>query len=190
MTVGKFSAAAREALMVASSLTCVDVVQAAQLGLYAVHTTAAARRQLGIEADASLVYLGKSESSLLTRDVGSHFATGRTGQSTLRRSLAALLADDLGLVPVPRGAGKNATTDHALAPDGDAALTEWMRGHLTLAIWPKPVGCPPLAEVEREFLRELEPALNLTHVPRPWRELKSARAAMAARAAEYGGAHG
>jgi hypothetical protein len=38
------------------------------------------------------LYVGKAERSLNGRDVGTHFATGKTGSSTVRRSLAALLS--------------------------------------------------------------------------------------------------
>ncbi len=175
----EYAGLAREALARGKPLECHDSVAVERPGLYAVHAGPGARRQLKVKSADSLLYLGKAESSLRSRDVKSHFATGRTGQSTLRRSLAALLARELGLVPVSRGTGRNALTHYALESKGDNALTEWMSENLTLAIWPKPAGCVPLSRVERHLLIELDPPLNLTHVPTPRRELKAARADLA-----------
>lgn len=63
--------------------------------------------------DGQPLYVGKAERSLNGRDVGTHFAAGRTGSSTVRRSLAALLVNELALVAVPRNLAK---------PDGSASF--------------------------------------------------------------------
>lgn len=53
-----------------------------------------------------------------------HFKTGRTGSSTLRRSLAALLRDELELRAIPRNTARpNHFADFAIDPEGDARLT-------------------------------------------------------------------
>lgn len=59
-------------------------------GLYAVHGDASVWQELGLgePTDARPLYVGKAERSLASRDVNTHFATGKTGSSTLRRSLA------------------------------------------------------------------------------------------------------
>ena len=77
-------------------------------GLYAVHGDTAVWRELGLgePTDARPLYVGKAERSLASRDVDTHFSTGRTGSSTLRRSLAGLLADQLALKGHPRNPAK------------------------------------------------------------------------------------
>ena len=77
-------------------------------GLYAVHGDTAVWRELGLgePTDARPLYVGKAERSLASRDVDTHFSTGRTGSSTLRRSLAGLLADQLALKGDPRNPAK------------------------------------------------------------------------------------
>ena len=77
-------------------------------GLYTFQADDAVWLELGLgpRPDQRPLYVGKSESSLTTRDVRTHFATGRTGHSTLRRTLAALLVDELELVPCPRNSAK------------------------------------------------------------------------------------
>ena len=126
-----------------------------------------------------LLYVGKAEKSLAQRDVRQHFGTGKTGWSTVRRSFAALLRDELGLVPVPRAtasATSTAPATFALTGESDLRLTTWMTEHLALRVW-RPPSNVVLAAVEREVIADLNPPLNLTHAgPRPL--LKAARKVM------------
>jgi hypothetical protein len=46
---------------------------------------------------------------LADRELNQHFSTGRTGSSTLRRSLGALLKRRLALIAVPRAPGPSKT---------------------------------------------------------------------------------
>ncbi len=77
-------------------------------GLYAFYGDDRAWLDLGLSRayDGQPLYVGKAERSLNGRDVGTHFAAGKTGSSTVRRSLAALLLNELGLVAVPRNLAK------------------------------------------------------------------------------------
>ena len=72
-------------------------------GLYAFYGDDQAWSELGLRSAfaGQPLYVGKAERSLNGRYVGTHFAAGKTGSSTVRRSLAALLVDTLGLVAVP-----------------------------------------------------------------------------------------
>jgi len=157
-------------------------------GLYAVYGAADVWQQLGLghPPDARPLYVGKAESSLRSRDLRHHFADGRTGSSTLRRSLAALLHDDLELRGVPRNIAKPGYfANHGLVPDDDAALTAWMRRNLRIAAWVSDdvVG---LASLETQVSSRLLPPLNLQGVTTPWSALVSARrAVLAAEAAAW-----
>ncbi len=84
-------------------------------GLYALHTERSAWKELGLQPrDGGLpVYVGKAEGTLLERDIGTHFACGETGRSTVRRSLAALLRERLDLRPVRRGDDRLDATKYA-----------------------------------------------------------------------------
>jgi hypothetical protein len=77
-------------------------------GLYAIHGSAETWVELGLgePPDDRALYVGKAEDSLITRDIKAHFGDGRTGQSTLRRSLSALLHAPLGLRGMPRNPDK------------------------------------------------------------------------------------
>lgn len=157
----------------------------ARPGLYAVHGSSQVWSDLGLgdPPDDRPLYVGKAEKSLASRDVRTHFSTGSTGSSTLRRSLAALLQQHLELRARPRNPAK---PDHfasfGLESDGDERLTTWMCGSLRLATWESPSDVS-LDHIESAVLALLLPPLNLAKVRTTWRPaLLSARAVMAAEA--------
>ncbi|WP_413451853.1 GIY-YIG nuclease family protein [Georgenia phoenicis] len=157
-------------------------------GLYAIHADAAVWSQLGLgePPDDRPIYVGKAERSLANRDLGTHFGTGRTGQSTLRRSLAGLLATELALQAVPRNLDAPAYyASFAIEPAGDQRLTDWMLTNLRLATWSCPASTV-LAPVETAVLRLLVPPLNLSKVSTPWRrQVSTARQALARQARDW-----
>lgn len=154
-------------------------------GLYAVHGPGAIWRELGLgqPPDTRPLYVGKAERSLAGRDIGTHFTTGRTGSSTLRRALAGLLAEQLDLHGRPRNiASPGHFANFGLEPDGDARLTEWMHRHLCIATWRATEGVS-LDQLETLVLESLQPPLNLAKVSTRWRPGVSAgRARLAAEA--------
>ena len=157
-------------------------------GLYAVHGDAGVWSQLGLgePPDDRPLYVGKSESSLHSRDVTTHFGDGRTGSSTVRRSFAALLHDELGLRGVPRNREQpERCANYGLVEAHDCALTKWMRSNLELSVWQKdqPV---VLEDLETDVLQVLLPPVNVAKVATPWkRRVKSAREVMAAEARSW-----
>jgi hypothetical protein len=137
------------------------------------------------------LYVGKAQKSLASRDVRVHFGIGAsggstTGHSTLRRSLAALLADQLQLRPVPREkVPPHRFAMFALDEPSDARLNDWMYEHLRLATWVMPAEAgESLAAVESAVITRWVPPLNLKGSPAPSRALSVARARMAERARE------
>ena len=127
----------------------------------------------------SALYVGKAERSLNGRDVGTHFATGKTGSSTVRRSLAALLTGQLDLLAVPRNvAMPDGSANYGLDSASDARLSEWMEQRLLLATWVKPEDAT-LDDVETAVVRQLRPPLNLDKVGESRERLREARKRMA-----------
>jgi hypothetical protein len=153
-------------------------------GLYAIYASTAVWRKLGLgEApDDRPLYVGKAEDSLVSRDLNTHFATGKTGRSSPRRSFAALLAEDLKLVAMPRRLAipePKKWTHYALEEPGDGRLTDWMCANLRLAVWVRPARTP-LAAVELALMRAWLPPLNLIGVTTPWTaQVRAARASLA-----------
>lgn len=180
-------AEAQEALGNARPLADAHGVVPSQPGLYAIYGDAKTWKQLqlGKPPDERPLYVGKAEDSLVTRDLKTHFGDGRTGQSTVRRSFAALLHDTLGLRGVPRNPAKPGYfANYGLIGAHDSSLTRWMKERLQLAVWPKPAACQlGLGEIEAALLIMLEPPLNLQGVVTPWTtKVKAARAVMAGEA--------
>jgi hypothetical protein len=157
-------------------------------GLYALYGGGEAWQQLGLgqAPDDRPLYVGKAEDSMVARDLRTHFVTGKTGWSSPRRSLAALLVDQLRLEPIarrPENPEPGKWTHYALKSDGDARLTEWMLDHLHLAAWPAERSEGMLGAIERAVMQQCAPPLNLTGVSQPWTaSVRAARAAMAAAA--------
>lgn len=152
-------------------------------GLYAVYGDGEAQAQLALGSFDAPLYVGKAERSLASRDVRTHFASGKTGSSTLRRSVAALLRSELDLHAVPRNlALPDGSANFALEPHGDQRLTEWMQARLQLAFWVRPDGAV-LDKVETAVLNRLAPPLNLMKMgPRGNRRVKAERAVLVAEA--------
>lgn len=157
-------------------------------GLYAIYADSSVWQtlMLGPPPDARPLYVGKAQDSLAARDLRTHFGDGRTGWSTVRRSLAALLREPLGLSARPRDLVKpNRFANYGLAPAHDARLTTWMHEHLRLAIWVTEQRAS-LGDIEGAILSEWRPPLNLKEVTTPWRtQVKAARVAMAVEAEDY-----
>lgn len=164
-------------------------------GLYALHGSIETWQLLGLGAtpDARPLYVGKAERSLASRDLNTHFRTGSTGQSTVRRTFAALLRGELSLRAVPRNMNTpdDKPTHFSLDLDGDARLTEWMLDRLELAVWEKPATCANLAAVEAEVIRRWVPPLNIQgNADSPWTsKIRKARQTMAADVGEWARAH-
>ena len=179
-----FVADARDALRRPGVLAGAEARVPHRPGLYAIHSDRQTWNELGLgdPPDARPLYLGKAEHSLVIRDLKTHFGDGRTGQSTVRRSFAALLHDTLNLQGIPRNTSKPGYfSNFALSEDHDDALAHWMEKRLLLATWAKPPDCAfALGEIERELLGELLPPLNLQGVVTPWTaQIRAARAVMA-----------
>lgn len=150
-------------------------------GLYAFHGDQRAWEDLGLTPafDGQPLYVGKSETSLYGRDVVTHFSPGKTGSSTVRRSLAALLVDELDVVAVPRNLLKpDASANFALDPGSEERLSAWMGDRLSLATWVLTQGVV-LAEIETAVVRRLQPPLNLDKVNQPRERLRRARKRLA-----------
>jgi hypothetical protein len=180
-------AQARKALEKQRPLASAEGIVPDRSGLYAIYGDGNTWAELGLgrPPDGRPLYVGKAEDSLAARDVKTHLGDGRTGQSTLRRSFAALLHDEFGLRGMPRNTAKPGYySNYGLSAAHDAVLTRWMRERLKLAVWPKPPDCTyALAAIEAVLLGELRPPLNLQGIVTPWTaRLKAARAVMAAEA--------
>lgn len=175
----------------AASADDLDDQKTGHPGLYAFYASPETWEELGLGTppDARPLYVGKAEKTLASRDVEGHFGMRErgvqspTGGSTLRRSLAALLAPERGYRGIPRNPGKPGRfSNFGLSEAHDDDLSGWMKGRLTLALWPHDE-VAALDAIETQVLQQLLPPLNLDKVATPWRDqVKAARKLLAAEA--------
>lgn len=162
-------------------------------GLYAIYGDATTWQAMGLgeQPDDRPLYVGKAEDSLRGRDIGTHFGDGRTGQSTVRRSVAALLRKPLSLHAMPRNPEKPGYfPNYGLSKDDDKKLTSWMREHLKLATWAPEKLVGDLGRVEIRVITAWKPPLNLTDVVTEWTvQVKAARKVMADEARVWAESH-
>jgi hypothetical protein len=146
-------------------------------GVYAFYASPATWRdlRLGTPQDSRPLYVGKAENTFSSRDLAGHFgmrargAQSPTGSSTLRRSLAALLAEARGYRGIPRNPAKPGHfSNFGLSEADDVDLSAWMRRRLRLTLWPHD-DLIALDGLETEVLQVLIPPLNLNKVITPWR---------------------
>jgi hypothetical protein len=109
-----------------------------------------------------------------------------TGSSTVRRSLAALLASARGYRGVPRNPAKPGHfSNFGLSGEDDEDLSQWMTRRLRLSVWPHE-DVQGLDGIETQVLKALLPPLNIDKVLTPWRaQVKSARKVLAQQARDW-----
>jgi len=138
-------------------------------------TSTAAMRNDATRSDS--LYIDKAENTLAFRDVDGHFGLRKrggqspTGSSTLRRSLAALLAPERGYRSIPRNPSKPGYfSNFGLSAEHDGDLSRWMCSGLRLALWSHDRAVA-LDRIETDVLGEILPPLNPDKVvtPRAWR---------------------
>lgn len=128
-----------------------------------------------------LLYVGKTESSQQNHCADEHLTSGQTGRSTLRRSLGALLREQLNLRPHPRSDSEKGTkrfTNYKFDAAGEERLTGWMKEHLSLGYCEmRELTIAQLGAREKNLIRSAKPPLNIKdNSESPYRaELKSAR---------------
>ncbi len=138
-------------------------------GLY-VFCLRQAKELPGIKVGAQgIVYVGMTEKSLHIRN---HFLHAHSGASTLRRSLGALLRENLRLEPIRRDSKLENCSKYRFSDDGEARLTEWMKANLLAA---QVEVAENVRAMEAALILEMEPPLNLTKWANPQKATVSAK---------------
>ena len=133
---------------------------------------------LGSTGKDSVIYIGKTEDSQKSRDANTHFTSGKSGSSTLRRSIGAILKEEFELIAVPRNNGKSsqAIKCYEFQGKGEQIVTDWMKHNLSLAFWEYKGPPDNIACIEKRLIKDRAPILNHTHNPHKNRELRKLRA--------------
>jgi DNA-binding transcriptional MerR regulator len=129
-----------------------------QCGVYTILQKTPGVLQQVAEDDVVVLYVGMS-TDLSAREFDTHFDSAQTGFSTVRRSLGAILKDELRLTALARGRGRARSdfVNFRFEAAGEDRLTAWMREHLSVNTWPT----NHYEMLERALIRELRPPLNL-----------------------------
>ena len=107
-------------------------------------------------------------SSSTRRDRDTHFKSGRTGSSTLRRTLGAILREDLELNPIPRSEkdiDANSTHFYCFDVKGESKLTDWMMTNLSMSYYPYLKSPAQIGTLEAALIKESIPSLNIAGNP-------------------------
>ena len=111
--------------------------------------------------NGDIIYIGKTNTSGKRRVLKTHFKSGRTGSSTLRRSLGAILRNELTLKPIPRSLVDGRVRDYKFIIESENKLTEWMINNLTVSFYDFEGGKRLLKELESDIISILKPILNI-----------------------------
>jgi epoxide hydrolase-like predicted phosphatase len=151
-----------------NSRSSIDTLSAPpKTGVYVIFLKKPATLPVGEIPDDGLLYVGSS-GNLAMREFDTHFESGQSGYSTLRRSIGAILKEDLELTAIPRGTGPSETNyrNYRFTDEGEIELTGWMRSNLEVGV--AAVG-KDYERVEEELIRLLKPVLCLKGWPNPER---------------------
>jgi hypothetical protein len=110
-----------------------------------------------------IIYIGIAKQSLHDRDFNQHFKSGKTGSSTLRRSIGAILKTKLKLTAIPRGGENDSKRYDNYKFIEEEPLTNWMIENLEIGYWTpkKPISYKELRDIEKEITIHLKPTLDL-----------------------------
>lgn len=136
-----------------------------KLGIYAVHFMGNAFPVYTLKpVDNEIIYIGKTEKSQASRDANTHFATGKSGSSTLRRSVGALMMKGAKLKPIPRSTSETSEkrfTNYMFDEPSEKLITEWMTKNLGLSFYEFTGTTMELDQLETTLIKALKPMLNI-----------------------------
>ncbi|MBI5787932.1 MAG: GIY-YIG nuclease family protein [Candidatus Schekmanbacteria bacterium] len=112
-----------------------------------------------------LIYIG-STSNLAQRQFNTHFETGSSGFSTLRRSIGAILKKEFNLSAIPRSNGSSETNykNYKFTEIGEEKITTWMTKNLEVGVYATDL------DVEKNLIACFKPVLCLKDWNNPDRE--------------------
>ena len=112
-----------------------------------------------------IIYIGKTESSQETRDAKTHFTSGKTGSSTVRKSIGSLLCEQKKLKPIPRNETdykKGRFSHFKFDSDSEEKITNWMKNNLALSFYEYSRTKQEIENLETKLIDELVPILNIS----------------------------
>ena len=120
-----------------------------------------------------VIYIGIAKHSLHDRDFNQHFKTGKTGSSTLRRSVGAILKCKQKFTAIPRGGVNDRKRFENYKFVEEQKLTDWMLLNLEIGYWTptKIISYQDLRDTEKQVTIVLKPTLDLDNRTRMFNPL-------------------
>ncbi len=121
----------------------------------------------------NIVYVGKTK-NFSQREYETHFNSGGSGFSTLRRTIGAVLKEEFKLKAIPRSAGDSETNwrNYKFNFDGEEKITKWMKENLLISV----LETNDIDSVETKFIEFVKPIFNLTGWNNPYaKDIKAKR---------------
>ncbi|GGH07550.1 MarR family transcriptional regulator [Silvibacterium dinghuense] len=164
------SAMQYEEIYEALALKRLDPVQLNEVppGIYAVFlvtrdvlTVQAGQGSISIPTEQGLLYIGMTADAAGRRN---HFTAEHSGTSSPRRTLGALLQEELSLHAIPRGpqTDRHACTNYRFPDHEEIKLTQWMYKNLFVSHYPIDGSRQEIEHIEKQLLECKKPPLNLT----------------------------
>ncbi len=134
--------------------------------------------QLPLIGDAvkkhDIIYIGKTESSQEKRDAKTHFTSGKTGSSTVRKSIGSILCAEYELKPIPRNDSdysKGRLSHFRFDHRSEEIITDWMKSNLALSFYEFHGTKEEIEGLETYLIHQLIPVLNISkNFLNPYRE--------------------
>lgn len=113
-----------------------------------------------------IIYIGKTLSSQEKRNAKTHFTSGKTGSSTVRKSIGSLLHRSKNLVPIPRNGSdykKGRKSHFKFDYTSENIITNWMSKNLALGYFELQITKDEIDHLETLIIKETVPILNIDH---------------------------
>lgn len=111
-----------------------------------------------------IIYIGKTESSQQSRDANTHFKSGKTGSSTVRKSVGALLSQSEEIISVIRSLSdveKRRKSHYKFDDASEEKVTKWMMDNLAVSFYEYPKSKEEINNLETDLISVLKPVLNI-----------------------------
>lgn len=120
-----------------------------------------------------IIYIGIAKHSLQDRDFNQHFKSGKTGSSTLRRSVGAIIKSKLNLTAIPRGGVNDSKRYENYKFLQEQDLTDWMISNLEIGYWTPQMDLSyqELRDIENQITMHFKPTLDLDNRTRRFNPL-------------------
>lgn len=115
-----------------------------------------------------IIYIGKTESSQEKRDAKTHFKNGKTGSSTVRKSIGAMLRETYKLKPIQRNDSdyeKGRFSHFKFDENSEEKISNWMKSNLALSFYEYPKSKEKIENLEKQLIKRLIPVLNIDKNP-------------------------